>query len=59
MYQVLETAYQVARLSSTKSDVPFKEMANNCEELSNEYNFSLENLAQIWASCPHKQNTTL
>ncbi|KAL8125471.1 protein SEMI-ROLLED LEAF 2-like [Apium graveolens] len=34
---VLETAHQVARLSvSTRSDVPFGEMAHYCQELSNE-----------------------
>lgn len=37
MYQVLETAHQVARLSvSTRSDVPFGEMAHYFQELSNE-----------------------
>lgn len=37
MYQVLETAHQVARLSvSTRSDVPFREMAHYFQELSDE-----------------------
>ncbi|KAL1822440.1 hypothetical protein ACET3Z_009218 [Daucus carota] len=44
---VLETAHQVARLSSTKSDVPFREMANNCEELSNEKQEKMFHLMNI------------
>lgn len=37
MYQVLDTAHQVARLSvSTRADVPFGEMAHYFQELSNE-----------------------
>lgn len=48
MYQVLETAHQVARLSmSTRSDVPFGEMAHQCQELSNEKQEKMFHLMNI------------
>lgn len=57
--QVLETAHQVGMLSgSTGFDVPYVEMANQCEELSNGKQDKMSHLMNIQREEQHFPSTT-